>query len=108
MTENNQRQHVRISGEAYIDYTGNEVLMFQKIIDVSVGGVKIVATQLEKAGTEVYVDLHFPELNNKVAYAEGVIAWVNNGQMGIKFTTISEEDKKIINEFVKLQESNKK
>ncbi len=108
MTENNQRQHVRISGEAYIDYTGNEVLMFQKIIDVSVGGVKIVATQLEEAGTEVYVDLHFPELNNKVAYAEGVIAWVNNGQMGIKFTTISEEDKKIINEFVKLQESNKK
>jgi len=108
MVENNKRKHVRISGEAYIDYTGNEVLMFQKIIDVSVGGVKIIATQLEAIGTEVYVDLHFPELSDKVAYAEGVIVWVNNGQMGVKFTEISEEDKVIINEFVNLQEKNKK
>lgn len=108
MAENNQRQHVRISGEAYIDYTGNEVLMFQKIIDVSVGGVKIIATQLEEVGTEVYIDLHFPELNNKIAYAEGIIAWVINSQMGVKFTNISNEDKVIINEFVKLQENNKK
>jgi hypothetical protein len=108
MTENNQREHIRISGEAYIDYTGNEVLMFQKIIDVSVGGVKIVATQLEEIGTEVYIDLHFPELNDKVAYAEGVIAWVKEGQMGVKFTLITDEDKKIINEFVKLQEKNNK
>ena len=107
MTEYNQRKHVRISGEAYIDYTGNEVLMFQKIIDVSIGGVKIIATQLEEVGTEVYVDLHFPELNDKVAYAEGVIAWVNNGQMGVKFTSISNEDKEIINEFIELQEKNK-
>ena len=108
MTESNQREHLRISGEAYIDYTGNEVLMFQKIIDVSIGGVKIIATQLEEVNTDVYVDLHFPELNNKVAYAEGVIVWVKDGEMGVKFTNISDGDKKIIDEFVKLQESSKK
>jgi len=108
MSENNQRKHSRISGEAYIDYTGNEVLMFQKIIDVSVGGVKIIATQLEEVGTEVYVDLHFPELNGKVAYAQGVIVWVRDGEMGVKFTSIEQEDKEIIDEFVKLQEDSKK
>jgi len=105
---NNKREHARISGEAYIDYTGNEVLMFQKIIDVSIGGVKIIATQLEEVGTEVYIDLHFPELNDKVAYAEGVVVWVKDSEMGVKFTSISDEDKKIIDEFVKLQKDGKK
>ena len=108
MTENNQRKDLRISGEAYIDYTGNEVLMFQKIIDVSVGGVKIIATQLEEVNTEVYVDLHFPELNGKVAYAQGIIVWVKDGEMGVKFTNIGEKDKEIIDEFVKLQEESRK
>jgi len=108
MTENNQRKDLRISGEAYIDYTGNEVLMFQKIIDVSVGGVKIIATQLEEVNTEVYVDLHFPELNGKVAYAQGIIVWVKDGEMGVKFTNIAEKDKEIIDEFVKLQEESRK
>ena len=108
MSENNKRKYVRISGEAYVDYTGNEVLMFQKIIDVSVGGVKIVATKEEKVGTQVYVDLHFPELNDKVAYAEGTVVWVKDGKMGIKFTKIEEKDKKIINEFVELQNKKNK
>ncbi len=100
----NQREFKRLSGEAYIDYTGTEVLMFQKIIDVSAGGVRIVATELEQVGTYVYIDLHFPEIGNKYAYAEGEIVWVRDGKMGIKFTKLHDEDKKIIEEFVIYQE----
>lgn len=101
------RKNKRTSGEAYIDYTGTEVLMFQKIIDISEGGVRIVATKEEKINTEVYVDLHFPELGDKEAYAEGTVVWVEAGKLGIKFTKISEEDKKTIREFVSYQEKTK-
>ena len=107
MAEKKRRQYIRISGEAYVDYTGNEVMMYRKIIDVSVGGVKIHATELEEVGTEVYVDIHFPELGDKVAYAEGVVVWVKDSRMGIKFTNISQKDRDIINEFVELQSKKK-
>ncbi len=102
------REFKRIQGEAYVDYTGNEILMFQKIIDISAGGVKIVATELEEIGTEVYVDIHFPELGRKYAYAEGVVVWVREGKMGIKFNKISEQDKAIIEEFVTYQDKKNK
>lgn len=103
----NFRQSKRASGTAYIDYTGTEVLMFQQIIDISEGGVRIIATREEKINTEVFVDLHFPELGHKEAYAEGIVVWVEAGKLGIKFTKISPEDRKVIQEFVVFQEKQK-
>ena len=54
------REFPRFEVNAYVDYTGNEVLLFHRIQNISLGGVCIQTTGVEEVGTLVDLVLNFP------------------------------------------------
>ena len=50
------REFPRFEVNAYVDYTGNEVLLFHRIQNISLGGVCIQTTGVEEVGTLVDLD----------------------------------------------------
>ena len=47
------REFPRFEVNAYVDYTGNEVLLFHRIQNISLGGVCIQTSGVEEIGTMV-------------------------------------------------------
>ena len=59
-TSEHPREFPRFEVNAYVDYTGNEVLLFHRIQNISLGGVCIQTTGVEEVGTLVDLVLNFP------------------------------------------------
>jgi hypothetical protein len=66
-TSEHPREFPRFEVNAYVDYTGNEVLLFHRIQNISLGGVCIQTTGVEEVGTLVDLVLNFPDLDASIA-----------------------------------------
>ena len=89
------REFPRFEVNAYVDYTGNEVLLFHRIQNISLGGVCIQTTGVEEVGTLVDLVLNFPELDASIAVT-GEVVWANREppmDMGIRYVDLDEERK---------------
>ena len=70
------REFPRFEVNAYVDYTGNEVLLYHRIQNISLGGVCIQSSGVEDVGTTVDLVINFPELSASLA-VKGEVVWVN-------------------------------
>jgi uncharacterized protein (TIGR02266 family) len=96
------REFPRYEVNAYVDYTGNEVLLFHRIQNISLGGVCIQTSGVEEVGTIVDIVLNFPDLDASIAI-RGEVAWANREppmDMGIRYIDLDEERKDTLRKYI--------
>jgi len=97
-----KRAHKRIEVNAYVDYTGSEVLLFHKIENISLGGICIQAATAETVGTEVDLVINFPDLE-KVVELRGEVVWASREpphNMGIRFTGLDADTAEVLDDYL--------
>ncbi len=71
-----KREHPRYQVDAYVDFTGRELLLYHGIRNISLGGICIQTPTVEPIGTKVDVVVTFPDLGREMAL-EGEVVWAN-------------------------------
>jgi len=97
-----QRQFPRIEANAYVDYTGEEVLLYHRIENISLGGISIKAPSVEKVGTQVELVINFPDDEMQIDCL-GEVVWSHEedeGRMGIKFLEMDPKQKSMLKRFL--------
>lgn len=103
-TSEHPREFPRYEVNAYVDYTGNEVLLFHRIQNISLGGVCIQTSGVEEVGTVVDLVLNFPDLDASIAI-RGEVVWANRDapmDMGIRYIELDEERKDTLRKYINL------
>ncbi len=98
------REFPRFEVNAYVDYTGNEVLLHHRIQNISLGGVCIAASGVEDVGTIVDLVINFPDLNASISL-KGEVAWVNREapmDMGIRYVDLDSERKDTLRKYISM------
>lgn len=98
------REFPRYEVNAYVDYTGNEVMLFHRIQNISLGGVCIQSSGVEEVGTLVDLVLNFPDLDASIAVT-GEVVWANREppmDMGIRYVDLDEERKDTLRKYINL------
>jgi uncharacterized protein (TIGR02266 family) len=101
-TSEQPREFPRYEVNAYVDYTGNEVLLFHRIQNISLGGVCIQTSGVEEVGTVVDLVLNFPDLDASIA-VRGEVVWANRDppmDMGIRYIDMDEERKDTLRKYI--------
>jgi uncharacterized protein (TIGR02266 family) len=101
-TSEQPREFPRYEVNAYVDYTGNEVLLFHRIQNISLGGVCIQTSGVEEVGTVVDIVLNFPDLDASIA-VRGEVVWANRDapmDMGVRFVELDEERKDTLRKYI--------
>jgi uncharacterized protein (TIGR02266 family) len=96
------REFPRYEVNAYVDFTGNEVLLFHRIQNISLGGVCIQTSGVEEVGTIVDLVLNFPDLDASIA-VRGEVVWANRDppmDMGIRYIEMDEERKDTLRKYI--------
>jgi uncharacterized protein (TIGR02266 family) len=98
------REFPRYEVNAYVDFTGNEVLLFHRIQNISLGGVCIQTSGVEEVGTMVDLVLNFPDLDASIA-VKGEVVWANREppmDMGIRYIEMDEERKDTLRKYINM------
>jgi uncharacterized protein (TIGR02266 family) len=89
---------------AYVDYTGNEVMLYHRIQNISLGGICIQSSGVEDVGTTVDLVINFPDLNASLS-VKGEVVWVNREppmDMGIRYVDLDNERKETLRRYIGL------
>lgn len=100
----NPRAFPRLELNAYVDYTGSEVLLYHKIRNISLGGVCIQSAAVEEVGTTVDLVLNFPDLEATIG-VRGEVAWANREppmDMGIRFIDLDDDRRDTLRRYLSL------
>lgn len=97
-----QRQHRRFELTAFVDYTGTDVLLYHRIENISIGGLRLRSTAVDQVGTEVELVINFPELDASVEL-HGEVAWVDPREptMGIRFIGTDESTRRVLGDYIR-------
>src|SRR5688572_7563925 len=98
------REYPRYEVNAYVDYTGNEVLLYHRIQNISLGGICIQSSGVEDVGTLVDLVINFPELEASVSL-RGEVVWVNRDppmDMGIRYVDLDNERKDALRKYISM------
>ncbi len=98
------REFPRFEVNAYVDFTGNEVLLFHRIQNISLGGICIESAAVEEVGTTVDLVLNFPDLEATIA-VKGEVVWANREppmDMGIRYIDLDEERKDTLRKYINM------
>ena len=101
-TSENPREFPRFEVNAYVDFTGNEVLLFHRIQNISLGGVCIQTTGVEEVGTLVDLVLNFPDLDASIAVT-GEVVWANREppmDMGIRYVEMDDGKRETLKQYI--------
>jgi uncharacterized protein (TIGR02266 family) len=96
------REFPRYELNAYVDYTGNEVLLYHRIQNISLGGVCIQSSGVEDVGTTVDLVINFPELSSSLSL-RGEVVWVNRDppmDMGIRYVDLDSERRETLRKYI--------
>ena len=109
MTENAilPRAFPRFELNAYVDYTGSEVLLYHRVQNISLGGICIHSASVEEIGTLVDLVVNFPDLDASIAL-RGEVVWVNRHppmDMGIRYVDIDDDRRDTLKRYLSLQRS---
>ena len=97
-----QREHPRYEVNAYVDYTGSEVLLYHKIQNISLGGICIQSASIEEVGTIVDLVINFPDLDSQVAL-KGEVVWANREppmDMGIRYVEMDDQKRETLRQYI--------
>jgi uncharacterized protein (TIGR02266 family) len=98
------REFPRYEVNAYVDYTGNEVLLYHRVQNISLGGICIQSNGVEDVGTIVDLVINFPELQASIS-VKGEVVWVNRDapqDMGIRYIDLDNERKDTLRKYIAL------
>jgi uncharacterized protein (TIGR02266 family) len=96
------REHPRYEVNAYVDYTGTEVLLYHRIQNISLGGICIATPSVEEVGTVVDLVVNFPELGTSLA-VRGEVVWSNREEpmdIGIRFVDLDESKRETLRKYI--------
>lgn len=105
MNDFRDRAYQRIKLTATLDIAtpdGDELLLFNRIENISLGGVCALCSSIEPPGTRLTVILNLQDMPGEIEIPSEV-AWSADdpiGCMGIKFLSISEESKEKLKAFL--------
>ena len=100
-----RRRYPRIEVNAYVDYTGVEVLLYHRIDNISLGGLAITAAAPEPEGGIVELVINFPDLDESLN-TQGVVQWVRGDpaagpvEMGIKYRNMSDGEREKLQRYL--------
>ncbi|HEY0706696.1 MAG TPA: PilZ domain-containing protein [Polyangia bacterium] len=101
------REFPRYEVNAYVDYTGSEVLLYHRIQNISLGGVCIQSSGVagvEDIGTTVELVINFPDLSSSLSL-RGEVVWVNREppmDMGIRYIDLDQERRETLRKYISL------
>ena len=98
------RAYPRLEVNAYVDYTGSEVLLFHKVQNISLGGICIQSEAVEDVGTVVDLVLNFPDLDVSLA-VQGEVVWANREppmDMGIRYVDLDHERRDTLRKYLSM------
>ena len=98
------REHVRFELDAYVDYTGGEVLLNHRIQNISLGGICIQTDAIEELGSQVDLVINFPELDAAIS-VRGEVVWANTEppmDIGVRFIDLDAERKETLRQHLSL------
>ena len=96
------RKHPRYEVNAYVDYTGSEVLLYHKVQNISLGGICIQSPTVEDVGTTVDLVINFPELDTSIAL-KGEVVWTNREpprDMGIRYLGLDDRRLETLRKYI--------
>jgi uncharacterized protein (TIGR02266 family) len=98
------RAHPRYEIDAYVDVKGDDVLLYHRIQNISLGGVCIQTTNVVEVGSPVDVVLNFPDLGAQLQL-RGQVAWANRTppqDVGIRWVGLDEERRELLKKYISL------
>jgi len=98
------REYPRFEVNAYVDYTGNEVVLYHRIQNISLGGICIQSSGVEDVGTTVDLVINFPDLSASLS-VKGEVVWVNREppmDMGIRYIDLDNERKEMLRKYISM------
>jgi uncharacterized protein (TIGR02266 family) len=98
------REFPRYEVNAYVDLTGNEVLLYHRIQNISLGGVCIQSSGVEDVGTTVDLVINFPDLSASLS-VKGQVVWVNRTDpmdMGIRYVELDNERREMLRKYISM------
>jgi uncharacterized protein (TIGR02266 family) len=98
------REYPRYELNAYVDYTGSEVLLYHRIQNISLGGVCIQSSGVEEVGSTVDLVINFPDLSSSLSL-RGEVVWVNREppmDMGIRYVDLDQERRETLRKYIGL------
>jgi uncharacterized protein (TIGR02266 family) len=109
MSENGEhtRAFPRFVLNAYVDYTGSEVLLYHRVQNISLGGVCIRSASVEEVGTQVDLVVNFPDLDASIAL-RGEVVWANREppmDMGIRYLDLDDDRRDTLKRYLSLVRS---
>ena len=96
------REFPRYEVNAYVDFTGTEVLLYHRIQNISLGGICISSPSIEEVGTIVDLVINFPELGSSLAL-RGEVVWANRDppmDMGIRYVDMDEAKRETLRQYI--------
>jgi uncharacterized protein (TIGR02266 family) len=107
MSAEHPRAFPRFEVNAYVDYTGSEVLLYHRIQNISLGGISIQSSSIEDVGTVVDLVLNFPDIDASIA-VKGEVVWANSEppmDMGIRYIDLDDDRKDTLKRYLALLKS---
>jgi len=98
------RPTARFEVNAYVDYTGTEVLLYHRVQNISLGGICIQSNGVEDVGTLVDLVVNFPDLQASIS-VRGEVVWVNRDapmDMGIRYVDLDNERKETLRKYISM------
>ena len=103
MSEYHDRRFPRYRVKAQLDFSGTEeVMLFHKIENLSLGGVCITSPNPEPEGAEVELEISFPD-TDEVLLVRGKVAWNSQEppvELGIRFIDLDEAKREIMRNYL--------
>jgi Tfp pilus assembly protein PilZ len=98
------RAHPRYEVNAYVDIVADDVQIYHKIQNVSVGGICLQTPVIQEVGQVVDVVLNFPDLGAQVAI-KGQVVWANREppqDVGIRWVDLDDERRELLKKYISL------
>src|SRR3954462_15780607 len=98
------RAFPRFEVNAYVDYTGTEVLLYHRVQNISLGGICIQSNGVEDVGTLVDLVVNFPDPQASIS-VRGEVVWVNRDapmDMGIRYVDLDNERKDTLRKYISM------
>jgi uncharacterized protein (TIGR02266 family) len=104
------RVHPRYEVEAYVDIVAEDVQLYHRIQNVSLGGICLQTPIVQEVGATVDVLLNFPELGKQIA-VQGQVVWANREppqDVGIRWVGLDDERRALLEQYISMVKTRSK
>ena len=96
------RVYPRFEVQATVDLQGENLLLFHKIENISLGGLSLFAPEPEPVGSVVEIVINFPEDDSEIL-VQGEVVWISENPcclIGVRFLNLTGWNRERLNRFI--------